>query len=85
MQIVIDIPEEKYNMVKTKMYCGIYDAEVYKAIANGVLFSKGHGRIIDENKITKCEQVGIVIKDGNITHCIVTDAPTIIEAESEEV
>lgn len=35
MKLIIDIPEEKLNIIKNKMYCGIYDADVYKAIVNG--------------------------------------------------
>ena len=50
-------------------------------IENGTPLPKGHGRIIDENKITKCEQVGLIIKNENIIRCLVTDAPTIIEAD----
>ena len=46
-EIAIKIPEEKYNMIKSKMYCGIYDVEVYKAIANGTPLPKGHGKLID--------------------------------------
>ena len=38
-------------MIKNKMYCGIYDAEVYKAISNGTPLPKGHGKIIDADKI----------------------------------
>jgi len=53
MQIVIDISEEKLRLIKDKMYCGIYDAEVYKAIANGTPIPKGHGRIVDISQIDK--------------------------------
>jgi len=51
MQIVIDISEEKYDTIKNKTYCGIYDAEVYKSIANGILLPKGHGDLVDRGKI----------------------------------
>ena len=47
MQIVIDIPKEKYDMVRNKTYCGIYDAVIYKAIANGIPLPKGHGKLGD--------------------------------------
>lgn len=53
MQIVIDISEEKLRLIKDKMYCGIYDAEVYKAIINGTPIPKGHGRIVDISQIDK--------------------------------
>lgn len=35
IELVIRLPEEKYNIIKNKMYCGIYDPDLYKAIANG--------------------------------------------------
>lgn len=48
MQIVIDISEEDYeNCIK-------YDAltsNIYKAIQKGTLLPKGHGRIIDIDKV----------------------------------
>lgn len=37
IEVVIKIPKDKFDMIKNKMYCGIYDAELYKAIANGTL------------------------------------------------
>lgn len=36
IELIIRIPEEKYNMIKNKLYCGIYDAELYQAIADGI-------------------------------------------------
>ena len=94
MQIVIEIDEDTYRYMQSRCkYQNKGDKGLSKfeeagvAIKNGTPLSKGHGRIIDESKITKCEQVGLIIKDGNITRCLKTDAPTIIEAsraESEE-
>ena len=85
MQIIIDILEDDYKEVKEDTYSGTpFENRVFSAIANGTLLPKGHGRIIDENKITRCEQVGLIIKDGNTTCCFVTDAPTIIEADKAE-
>lgn len=55
-----------------------------QALKNGTLLSKGHGRIIDENEINKCEQIGLIIKDGNTKRCLLTDAPTIIEADNKK-
>ena len=34
MKLIIEIPEEKLNIIKNKMYCGIYDPDLYKAIAD---------------------------------------------------
>lgn len=46
MQIVIDIPEEKYNYVKKQVAEGI-DNPLKVYIANGTPLPKGHGRLID--------------------------------------
>ena len=35
VKLIIEIPKEKLNIIKNKMYCGIYDSELYEAIANG--------------------------------------------------
>lgn len=35
VKIIIKIPEEKLNIIKNKMYCGVYDPDIYKAIENG--------------------------------------------------
>ena len=42
MKLLIEISEKKYNMIKNdKIYCGIYDKEIYNAIANGTLITDG--------------------------------------------
>ncbi len=51
IELVIKIPEEKYNMIRNKTYCAIYDVEVYEAIINGIPLSKGHGDFIDISDI----------------------------------
>ena len=76
IELVINIPEEKLSMIKNEMYCGIYDAELYKAIANGIPLPKEHGRLIDESQIRTCGW-------NYVNHHAKTDAPTIIKAESE--
>ena len=35
VQLIIKLPEKKLNIIKNKMYCGIYDPDIYKAIENG--------------------------------------------------
>lgn len=82
IELVIKIPEEKYNMIKNKMYCGIYDVAVYKAIANGTLLTKGHGNIVDIE--TLCD----MFWDGNsmeITKYDLSVIEPIIEADKTEV
>ena len=77
VEVVIKIP--KYYLTQPQDYTCLAEC-----VRRGVLLPKGHGRVIDESKITKCEQIGLIIKDGNVTRCLKTDAPTIIEAEKEE-
>ena len=78
IELVIKIPEDEYqNILLTgkASFCAV------NAIEAGIPLPKRHGRLIDESKITKCEQIGLVIKDGNVNRCFLTDAPTIIEAD----
>lgn len=81
IELVIKISEEKLSMIKNEMYCGIYDAELYKAIANGTPLPKGHGRLIDADALDKdCE--------SSEYHEVITSwlglALTIIEADRSE-
>lgn len=80
MQLVIDIPESIYDTIQSdEMISREQLAVLQMHILNGTPLPKGHGRLIDESKITKCEQIGLVIKDDSVTRCLITDAPTIIE------
>ena len=81
MKIVIDIPEEYYNVIKA--ISDIQCTADMLIIKNGTPLPEQHGRIIDESKINKVfcykeEAIYNNIKAINttITH---TDAPTIIE------
>lgn len=69
MQIVIDIPEEEYNIIK-KFNAPMTWAE--HLIAAGTPLPKGHGRLIDADELESRMKIG---------YCIVRDAPTIIEAD----
>lgn len=82
MKLIIDIPEEKYNMIKNKMYCGIYDAEVYESIANGTPLPKGHGKIGDLDRLYNVFEKNVVSADAFKE--LFDYAPTIIEADTEE-
>lgn len=80
VELVIKIPEEEYRNICLMSKDGIGMA-LYDWIANGTPLPKWHGRLIDESKITKCEQIGLFIIDGSVISCLKTDAPTIIEAD----
>lgn len=87
MKIVIDVPEDEYNAICS----GTFDTDGYfrmnlsDTFKSGIPLPKGHGRLIDERQINECKQVGLVIQDGVVTRCLVTDAPTIIEAERQSL
>ena len=49
MKIVIDIPEEMHKAIVDGMWCGNHT--IGKAIANGIPLPKGHGRLIDANRL----------------------------------
>lgn len=74
MKLLIDIPEEKYEWVKKNNPNADINS-IVGAVANGTPLPKGHGRVIDETKITACEW------DGKQMTC---NAPTIIEADKGE-
>ena len=84
MQIMIDIPKEKYDMVRNKTYCGIYDAVIYKAIANGIPLPKGHGKLGDlgalSNYFWDNRSKLYTHKDLQI---VLNNADTIIPADTE--
>ena len=73
MRLVIDIPENYYNVIKSipDRQC---NADML-IIKYGTPLPKGHGRIIDESKITACEWDG---------QQMTTNAPTIIAADTED-
>ena len=76
IELVIKISQEAYDDIKE----GYYDKNLRKmaiAIGNGTPLPKGHGRLIDENKISNFGW------DRLQDHAVVT-APTIIEADKIE-
>ena len=93
IELVIRIPEVDYKYLK-ELYESLpkdpifVDTVVYY-IGNGTPLPKGHGRLIDADKLSQYYKV--VIDNNGITKIIdydnLDDAPTIIEADtkSEEV
>ena len=68
MQIVIDIPEEEYEVIVNSEDCGLHT--LTRAIAKGTPLPK-HGRLIDADALS------------GQPSCI-RNAPTILEAEMDE-
>lgn len=90
MQIVINIPEETYNEVCWRgLFLGPRDnKELVNAIKNGTSLPKGHGRLIDADRLTRAEIMHLWyhLPNGDIA-CPKVDidhAPTVIEADKEE-
>lgn len=81
MKLVIDIPEDKYDLIRMAAISGLGDF-TYKIIANGTPLPKGHGDLIDRNSILcddcSCEQC------GHTDECFKLLAKTIIKADKEE-
>lgn len=86
MQIVIDIPDDEYAFIKeTGVIKMSSDVRIARAIANGIVLPKGHGRLIDGDNIkyfnnswTKTQDDWCVRKDD------IDKMPTIIEADKEK-
>ena len=80
MQIVIEITDEMYQAVKDGMWCG--NELWYNALKNGIPIPKGHGRLIDGDELEK-----FVIEkysEGEQLAIGISDAPTVIEADTED-
>lgn len=92
MQLVIDINEEYYEMLKYDVEHG-NDYVPVKLIANGTPLPKGHGRLIDADIIKDFKnKIKDYKKDYKFTHEEIFNileryeikyAPTIIEADKE--
>ena len=84
VEVVIKIPVETYEYWKNHSH----EYVLAEAIKNGTPLPKGHGRLIDADKLHYCEC------KGNFSECdtcldddlcnLVNGAPTIIESDTEE-
>jgi len=82
IELVVRLDQETLQDLYDSRYVSPHIKEVFKS-ANPL--PKGHGRLIDERQINECKQVGLIIQDDAVTRCLVTDAPTIIEAERQSL
>lgn len=81
MQIVIEIPDDKLTQTQSVLDISldIISGKVFSADGYGFcVLPKNHGRLIDADEVIK---VANKTKD---LHGAIWNAPTIIEAESEE-
>ena len=73
MKIVIDIPDKYYDLLPEIMNGSISCNVILECVKGGQPLPKGHGRLIDESKITACNW------DGKRMCC---NAPTVIKADA---
>ena len=85
MKLIIDIDEYNYKLIQDGNYCGILSHEIYNAIKNGTPLPKGHGRLIDADKLKRIIQENDVLNmtGFNVRLCDINNTPTIIEADKE--
>ena len=87
IELVIKIPEEQYKFIKQSMTMDAvknYPALLYtiwERIQNGKPLPKGHGRLIDANKLVSSFPNYNGMSDVAIT---IGYAPTIVEADKGE-
>lgn len=78
MKLVIDIDNEHYERImRLEEGVTVYPTTLalYEAVKNGTPLPKGHGRLIDADKIMRVDHI--------VLECTIDDAPTIIEADKE--
>ena len=85
IQIVIEIDEEYYEIIKHDVKIRGSDFKPYNLIANGTPFPKGHGRLIDADEL----QSKLKTWDHNINAIpnyawwAIKNVPTILIADKE--
>ena len=88
MKIVIDIPKQVYDYIRRYEHIANSDVlDIKDAIINSTPLPKGHGDLIDRNKIEYMKAIHD-LKYGKITasECVTKikySAPTIIEKDRE--
>lgn len=97
MQIVIDIPDEEYDVVQNEKYHYIISHYIWEAVKNGVVLPKGHERLIEANKLLQAMKNRDADNGGEPLNAIdrgyhlavehlqieIDHAPTVIEADKE--
>lgn len=93
MQIVINIPDQMYQKIKetNTIISGRrserFDYILFNAVNTGIPLPKGHGRLIDADRLLKYNCIDVWTDHGwetKVSGLSVDTAPTIIEAERGE-
>lgn len=84
IELVIKIPEEDWEFIKEADGCRCSRA-ILDGVINGTTLPKGHGRLIDEERIS----LSGIHFETELDHAMMigrlNSAPTIIEADKEKV
>lgn len=100
IELVLRLPKKVYDTVMKKERMLIEDdIEIYEAIDNGTPLPKGHGRLIDADKLIKDNGLNKATKYGNETKeqlqlsygtmmmyeifDLIDDAEVVVEADKE--
>jgi hypothetical protein len=85
IELVIKIPKDSYEATCNGCMLPPDVENVVNAIKNGTPLPKGHGRLIDIDKLKQelINEEWITDNDGGGLENIVDEAPTIIEADKE--
>ena len=80
MQIVIELSQERYNLLQTLAKQGVGSMpEEWSAILNGTPLPKGHGRLIDADALK--DKLDCSDRDIYVKATLDEDAPTVIGAD----
>lgn len=85
MQIVIDIPESRYEECLAWRKKGKFNVHPLElAVANGISLPKGHGDLIDRNTIQMSAEKFHSLGDLYTAQWVVDTTPTVIPADKGE-
>ena len=85
IQIVVEIPEEAYNLLKNEGVDWLGAEHILNAVANGKPIPSGHGRLKDIDKIERL--LDLEKPDNTIAKAlknIIEGVPTIIESDQNK-
>lgn len=83
MEIVINIPQGRYEDILSGKYFTMYQCDIREVLKNGTPLPKGHGKLIDVSDIewAKHREERNYIDYEVIDWDDIVNAPTIIEAD----
>ena len=84
IELVIKIPEKTYKQLKFLNEQG-FGTVIDELVVNGIPLPKGHGRLIDADKIKFDSNYFYDGDDTIIAEETINDMPTIIEADKENL